>query len=207
MKHPDRPFLIAITGGIASGKTVVSKWFEEQQFQVIYVDKIGHDLFNEKYFIDQIEKIFGNDLIITGSVDREKLGRIIFDSAEKREMLNKLLHPKIIKRMKQIMRTSSQQILIFEIPLLFENGLQKLFDLTVNISAKEDLRIKRIVNRNEITKEAAQKRIYSQMSDLDKKKLADINILNNADIRDLILKLEKLKSEIQNSKKRNFKKK
>ena len=201
MKHPDRPFLIAVTGGIASGKTVVAKWFEEQQFQVIYTDKIGHDLFKEKYFIDQIETIFGNDLKITGSVNREKLGRIIFDSTEKRKMLNELLHPEIIKRMKQIMRTSSQQILIFEIPLLFENGLQKLFDLTVNISAKKDLRIKRIVKRNEITKEAAQKRIHSQMSDLDKKKLADINIENNADIKDLNLQLEKLKSVILKNKK------
>ncbi len=63
MKHLDRPFLVAITGGIASGKSVVSKWFEEQSFSVFYADKIGHELFEDKYYINKIEEIFGKDII------------------------------------------------------------------------------------------------------------------------------------------------
>ncbi len=204
MKHPDRPFLIAITGGIASGKSIVSKWFEEQKFQVIYADKIGHELFNEQYFIDAIENNFEKDITIIGSVDREKLGNLIFNSAFEREKLNKLLHPEILKRMQQIINTSSQEYLIFEIPLLIENNLQNSFDLTINISAKEDLRVKRIMKRNTITKEAAQKRINSQISETDRMKLVDINVTNNSDIKDLIIQLEKFKSVILNSEKKEI---
>ena len=58
MKHPDRPFLVAITGGIASGKSVISKWFEEQKFSVFYADKIGHELFKDQYFKIRIKDIF-----------------------------------------------------------------------------------------------------------------------------------------------------
>ncbi|MDP8204532.1 MAG: dephospho-CoA kinase [Candidatus Tenebribacter mawsonii] len=192
MKHPDRPFLIAITGGIASGKSVASKWFEEQNFTVIYADKIGHELYKEQYFIDQIEKIFGNDITITGSVNREKLGETIFNSEVKRKQLNKLLHPEIRKRIQHIINTSSQEILMFEIPLLFENDLCKAFDLTVNISARKDLRINRIMRRDGLTKESAVKRVDSQMSEIDRKKLADINIVNDSDVKNLILQLKEL---------------
>jgi len=120
MKHPDRPFLVAITGGIASGKSVVSKWFEDQKFSVFYADQIGHELFEDQYFKIEIEDIFGKEVINNGSVDRAKLGDIIFNSVEKRKQLNELLHPEILKKMQQIINASLKEILIFEIPLLFE---------------------------------------------------------------------------------------
>lgn len=206
MKHLDRPFLIAITGGIASGKSVVSKWFEKQKFLVFYADKIGHDFFEEQYFINKIKNIFGLEIIIKGSVNRAKLGEIVFDNAEKRKQLNELLHPEIRKRMQQIIDTSSQEILIFEIPLLFENGLQNAFDLTINISAQNEIRIKRIIERDGITKKAAQKRISSQMTELDRQKLANINIKNEKDINELYLRLKKLLPHIKKLKKKDIKK-
>jgi len=192
MKHPDRPFLVAITGGIASGKSITSKWFERQKFSVFYADKIGHELLEDKYLNNIIEEIFGKEVITNGSVDREKLGEIIFNSAEKRKQLNELLHPEILKKMQQIIDASSKEILIFEIPLLFENGLQKAFDLTINISTRNEVRIKRILERDRITEKAAQKRINTQMSELDKKKLANIDITNEKDIDELYLQLNKL---------------
>ena len=206
MKHLDRPFLIAITGGIASGKSVVSKWFEKQKFSVFYADKIGHDFFKEQYFINKIKDIFGLKIIINGSVNRAKLGEIVFDNAEKRKQLNELLHPQIRKRMQQIIDTSSQEILIFEIPLLFENGLQNAFDLTINISAQNEIRIKRIIERDGITKKATQKRISSQMTELDRQKLANINITNEKDINELYLRLKKLLPHIKKLKKKDIKK-
>ena len=144
MKHLKRPFLVAITGGIASGKSIVSKWFEGQNFSVFYADKIGHELLNEQYFVNEIKGIVGKEITFNNLIDRKKLGEIIFNSEDKRKQLNKLLHPEIRKRMQQIIDTSSQETLIFEIPLLFENGLQKAFDLTINISARNEIKIKRI---------------------------------------------------------------
>ena len=206
MKHPDRPFLVAITGGIASGKSVVSKWFEEQKFLVFYTDRIGHDLFNDQYFKNKIEDIFGKEITIDGSIDRAKLGEIIFNSADKRKQLNELLHPEIRKRIQQIIETSSNKIIIFEIPLLFENGLQNAFDLTINISARNEIRIKRIMERNKISKETAQKRIDSQMSEPDKQKLVDVNISNEKNIEELHLHLYKFLPLIKKLKKKNVKK-
>ncbi|MCD6176241.1 MAG: dephospho-CoA kinase [Candidatus Cloacimonetes bacterium] len=206
MKHLERPFLIALTGGIASGKSIVSKWFSDHNFSVFDADKIGHELFDEQYFINKIKDLFGKEIIVNGSIDRAKLGKIIFDSVDKRKQLNNLLHPEIRKRMQHIVDASSQNILIFEIPLLFENGLQKAFDLTINISAQNKIRIKRIIERDKITEIEAQKRINSQMSEFDKQNLADINIVNEEGNDELNLQLQKLILHIRELKKKNIKK-
>ncbi len=200
MKHPDRPFLVAITGGIASGKSVVSKWFEEQNFSVFYADKIGHELFEEKYFINKIEDIFGEEIILNGFVDRAKLGKIIFDSAEKRKQLNELLHPEIKKRMQQIINIRTHEILIFEIPLLFEDHLENAFDLVINIRANKEIQLERLMIRGTISKEEALQRISSQMPASAKQKKADINIENNTSISSLKNKLKKVLLEINNRK-------
>jgi len=205
MKHPDRPFLVAITGGIASGKSIASKWFEEHDFKVIYADKIGHKLFKEQNVKNQIEVIFGKEVIVQNQVDRAKLGQIIFNSPAKRKQLDELLHPVIRKRMQLIIANSSDKILIFEIPLLFENRLHTVFDFTINISAKKDLRIKRIVARDGITRESAQKRIDSQMPENEKQKLADINIDNDEDVDTLFLQLNQLLELIRKSEKKAVK--
>jgi dephospho-CoA kinase len=202
MKHPDRPLLVALTGGIASGKTVVAKWFEEQQLKVFYADKIGHALFQEQYIINNIKEIFGNKIVLNNTVDRNKLGEIVFNSELKRKQLNELLHPEILKKIFQIIRSSTEKILIFEIPLLFENDLQDSFDLTVNISVGKELQIQRIMKRDKISKIAAEKRIDSQMSDIDKQELADINLVNDAGFSDLISHLHELYEYILRLKKK-----
>ena len=199
MKHPDRPFLVAITGGIASGKSVVSKWFEEQKFSVFYADKIGHELFEDKYFKNKIEDIFGIEFIINGSIDREKLGEIIFSSVDKRKYLNELLHPEILKKMQQIINASLKEILIFEIPLLFENHLKNAFDLTINIWTDEEIQLKRLMKRTSMTRDKALKRISSQMPTSEKKKKADINIENNTSIIALKNKLSEVLLKINSN--------
>ena len=203
MKHPDRPFLVAITGGIASGKSVVSNWFEEQKFSVFYADKIGHELFEDQYFKNKVEDIFGKEVISNGFVDRIKLGEIIFNSAEKRKQLNELMHPEIIKRMQKIIDGSSNEILIFEIPLLFENSLQKAFDLVINIWTDEDTQLKRLMKRMSMTRDKALKSISSQMPTSEKKKKADVNIENSTSLNSLEDKLNNIQLIIN---KRKFKK-
>lgn len=200
MKHPDRPFLVAVTGGIASGKSVVSKWFEKQKFSVFYADKIGHELFEDKYFKNRIENIFGKEVIINCTVDRIKLGEIIFDSVDKRKQLNELLHPEILKGIQHIIDESSKEILFFEIPLLFENGLQKAFDLVINIWTDEETQLKRLMIRKTMTRLKALKRISSQMSTFEKQKKTDINIENNSSIIALKNKLSEVLLEVNRMK-------
>lgn len=200
MRHHKRPVLVAITGGIASGKSIVSNWFENKGLAVFYADKIGHEVLNESNIQNKITNMFGKDIIINNKIDRGKLGEIVFNSESKRKQLNDLLHPEIRKRIQQIIDSSNEKILIFEIPLLFENGLHKAFDLTVNISADKELRLNRVMKRDGLSKESIQKRIDAQIHESQRKELADVNIINNNDFDDLFLKLGKLKTQIINLK-------
>ncbi|MCK4311464.1 MAG: dephospho-CoA kinase [Candidatus Cloacimonetes bacterium] len=192
MKPYKRPFLIAITGGIASGKTTVSKWFENKDFKVYYADKIGHTFLNDKDIILKLVERFGNKILSDNKIDRKKLGNIVFKSKEDLYFLNQLLHPKIRKETQEIIDSSTEDYLIFEIPLLFENRIEKAFDLTINISANKENQIGRLKNNYGITLKEIEQRIKAQMSDFDKQKLADININNNSTINDLYNKLENL---------------
>ena len=78
MKQSNRPFLIAITGGIASGKTLVSRWFEEKGYKVVYADKIGHKFLDDEDIINKLTEKFGEDILDNKKINRKKLGQIVF---------------------------------------------------------------------------------------------------------------------------------
>ena len=205
MQNFDRPFLVAITGGIASGKTLVSNWFAEQDFTVYYSDKIAHEVLQQPEVIVRLKELFGDAIICNNEIDRRKLGELVFDDANLLAKLNKIIHPQVYIEIQNIILLSDSDFLVFEIPLLFENGLQNAFDLTINISARNELRLKRIVERDEMTENAASKRIKSQMSEFDKQKLADVNIANEGDIEELFLRLHNLLPLMKKLKKKNVK--
>ena len=216
MKQSNRPFLIAVTGGIASGKTLVSKWFEEKGYKVVYADKIGHKYLDDEEVINKLTEKFGEDILENDKINREQLGQIVFGSKEKLYFLNQLLHPKIRKEMQKIideyeeLNTSSKDlcqvpILIFEIPLLFENKLEKAFDLVLNISSEKSIQIRRIIKKKKISEKRAKQIIDSQMSDFEKQKLADVNIENNLSLENLYEKLENQLQIIKKMKPGNMK--
>lgn len=201
----DRPFLIAITGGIASGKSLVSHWFEDHDFLVYYSDKMAHDILEKQTVIEQLQEIFSSGIVANNKIDRVALGKIIFNDANKREQLNSIIHPLVRAERRDIIMLSDAKYLVFEIPLLFENGLQNAFDLTINISAPDNLRIKRILKRDGISEGAARKRIEAQMAEFDKQKLADINIANTGAVAELFRTLERLWPLMKKLKKKDVK--
>ncbi len=192
MKLYNRPFLIAVTGGIASGKTLVSKWFEKKGFKVYYSDKIGHHFLDNEEVIPELVKRFGKKILKNNKIDRKKLGSIVFNSQEELHFMNLLLHPKIRRETRRIIEQSDEDYLVFEIPLLFENKIEKAFDLTINISTDKKTQVERLKKDNRLLPEEIEQRINSQMQDYDKQKLADINIENNTTLDDLYSKLENL---------------
>ena len=192
MKLHNRPFLIAVTGGIASGKTLVSKWFEKKGFKVYYLDKIGHHFLDDKEVNLKLVKRFGKIILKNNKIDRKKLGNIVFNSQEELHFLNLLLHPKIRRETRRIIENSNEDYLIFEIPLLFENKIEKAFDLTINVSTDKKNQVERLKKDNKFLLEEIEQRIKSQMQNYDKQKLADINIENNTTLDDLYSKLENL---------------
>ena len=206
MKQHKRPFLIAVTGSFASGKTLVSKWLEEQGFTVHYTDKLGHAVLQDDKVIYILAEKFGNEILKNGAISRKKLGEIVFDSTENLKFLNSILHPQIRSKTQAIIDSSREDNLVFEIPLLFENKLQDTFDLTMNISASKENQISRSQKRDKMKIAQIEQRIKSQMSDYDKQKLADINIENNGTIDELYSRLENLLPLIKRMSKKDVRK-
>ncbi|MBN1948763.1 MAG: dephospho-CoA kinase [Candidatus Cloacimonetes bacterium] len=192
MKPPDRPFLIAITGAIASGKSLASNWFRSQGYQVVSTDKIAHTILDDPDISRKIRDHFGDGVCLEGRIDRKLLGKVIFSEKRHQQWLNRLIHPQVFKEMDSIIREAEADYLIFEVPLLFESGLERCFDLIMNIDAEEEILINRITARDRISESEARLKLASQLAPVQKARLADVNINNNGSVEMLEVQLKEL---------------
>ncbi|WP_010678383.1 dephospho-CoA kinase [Bacillus timonensis] len=178
---------IGLTGGIASGKSTVSQMFKEAGIVVIDADVIARkvvEVGEEAY--EQIVQAFGKDILSTDkTIDRPKLGSVIFFSEEKRLLLNSIVHPAVRKQMlieKEEYMNNGEKTIILDIPLLFESKLTALVDRTLLVYVDYETQLARLMERNNLSKEDAKARIQSQMPLKEKIKLADAVINNNGTI-------------------------
>jgi len=190
---------IAITGGIACGKTVASYYFRKHGFEVYSADRISHNILNKKNITQIIVKELG-DILTDGRIDRIKLGQVVFGDKKKLEKLNSILHPLVIAEINSIKEKNKGKIIFFEIPLLFETKQEKNFDLIINIYCDKNIQITRLIERNELTKSEAEKRIASQLPQVIKIKGSDINIENNGSLEIFLRKLDDVKKIFWRSK-------
>ncbi len=157
--------MIAITGSIGTGKTTVSNMIKALGFQVIDCDVLTHDMMKFDYeVINEIKTKFPS-CFINNMMDRKTLGRIVFSDLEKKKELEHIIHPRIRKYLSNI----KDKIDVFvEVPLLFESGMEDLFEAIICVYTDYDTQVKRVMERNNISKEEAIVRIKSQMT-LDEK--------------------------------------
>jgi len=199
-KTDGMPLAIGITGIFGSGKTTVAGIFGEDGIPVISCDEIVHRLLEKKTVLGKIRKLFGESVFEKGRLNRKKLGRVVFSSKSKRELLEKLLHPQVfIEINKKILDYAGKgDIIVFEVPLLFETKSENLFNKTVVVSS--DLkqikkRLKEKLRENEI-----EERWNSQLSLSEKERRADCIIDNSGSLestrRQVKLLIRKLKNEI-----------
>ena len=175
---------VGLTGGIASGKSMAAQLFLQKGASLIDADLVARQVVRrgEEGFQPVLDA-FGSDIITaSGELDREKLGAVVFADPVKRKLLDEILHPLIINRIfSHIGHLSDQQfsgIVIADIPLLFECGLEQRFDKTVLVYASPETQQQRLIKRNSITPEEARQRLCSQMAIDDKRQHADY-ILEN----------------------------
>jgi dephospho-CoA kinase len=177
---------VGLTGGIASGKSFAMSCFRKQGACLIDADAVSLDLVKPgKEGWKRIQKHFGEDVITeNGTVDRVKLGKIIFSDDEKRDLLNHLLHPLIIDeikmKLKQIDEKNPLSIVVVELPLLIECGLQNDFDKIVVVVTTRATQVRRLMERNSLSRKEADQRLNAQMDLYKKKEYADYIIENNA---------------------------
>jgi len=185
-------FSVAVTGGIGSGKSIVCQWFNDQGIPVISADTLGHEALESPAVQKKLTAEFGESIIRIGNIDRQVLGNIVFDDADKTARLNTITHPYIISRIRRMLETQKESLAIYEIPLLFEAGMENLFDIIVivwtNVNVRvERLKLRRGMNEGKISYIMAQQ--YSQEA---AKARADYVIVNNGSLEELEEKLGEL---------------
>ena len=189
--------IIGLTGGTGSGKSVVSKELEKRNSFIIDCDKIAHRIILKgESAYDEIVGYFGEDILDkNGEITRKKLGQIVFLDKEKLKVLNKCTHKhiynEVIKNIDECKKKGAFDRIIIDAPLLIEGGLTDLCDTVWVVYCDEDTRAERIVLRDNILPELAKRRIQSQKSFEEYKKVADVIIDNSGD-------LDSLKKQIDN---------
>lgn len=181
-----RPLLIGVTGNIGSGKSSFCAFLESFGLKVCYADKIARDVLNQPEILAKLkrrwgEKIAGPD----GKADSLKISARVFRQPDELAFLNSQVHPGTLKRMQEIVKTAETPVLVFEVPLLFEAGLEACFDHLVLVSASRDVLIERLSARDGQTPEALIKRLDSQMPDSEKASRCDTVIVNDSGLEEL----------------------
>jgi len=186
---------IGITGNIASGKTAVENIIKNSGFNVIDADFICHNaLDSDAIIIGQIREAFSNyDIIDNNAIDRRKLGNIVFENSNLKLGLENILHPYVKKEIDNfILNHSNDELIFVSVPLLYETGMESDFDKVILVIADENVRLKRLCERNNFTVEQAKLRINAQMPQNKKLALADFIIENNFDLETLELNTQKV---------------
>lgn len=171
---------IGITGGIGSGKTTVAEIFEAFGIPCYYADSRAKALMveDEEVKSDLIE-YFGVELYPDGVLNRPWLAKRIFESEEDRSFVNGVVHPAVGRDFNKWAEEQDAPYVLREAAILFETGGYKLSDANILVTAPEEIRIERVVNRDGVTADQVKARMRAQWSDDHKRKLADFIILND----------------------------
>jgi dephospho-CoA kinase len=180
--------IIGITGSYCAGKNSASSVFSEQGFRVIDVDRIGYEALEQKK--EMIIGSFGKEVVTDGKVNREKLGRIVFGDQAERKKLESIVHPLMIRRVKEICKT--EEAAVINAALLIEMCLHVICDFVVGIAVEEEIAVKRGMERDRIGRDEVLRRIRSQIPLKEKLHYVDIVIDNNGSPGELKKKVVKL---------------
>ena len=189
--------VIGLCGGSGSGKGVVSSIFAKHGYLTIDTDAVYREITNRKTpCLDALVLKFGDEILNReGTLDRKTLGGIVFSDREKLNALNTIAHKFILAEVRTLIENAKKENcrgVIVDAPLLFESGFDSECDFVVAVIAMRDIRISRIIKRDDITKEAAIKRIDSQTSDEYLISKSDFVIENNLDKEALEASVEKI---------------
>lgn len=183
--------VIGLTGGSGSGKSVAAKIFEEFGAVIIDADKISHEITSsDEKVLAEIKKEFSDKVFENGRLSRRALGSVVFSDKSALLKLNKILHPVITERVKEIIDKTQGKIIVIDAPVLFDvKEIVDLCDETVAVCAPDEMRINRIMVRDGISRKQAENRIYSQMPQEKLAEMTNAAFVNDGDI-------EKLRSDI-----------
>ena len=195
------PYIVALSGGIASGKSTIANLFAQLGVPIIDADVIARqvvEIGTDAYKV--IVKHFSQEiLLLNNEIDRSQLRDIIFNNDHERLWLNNLLHPIIQEQTQiQIARQTAAYV-IWVVPLLVENNLHNLADRVLMVDTPEQLQLERLIQRDNIDESLAKKMISSQISSQKRLTYADDIIVNNGDLTSLTAQVNKLHQQYLNN--------
>ena len=195
------PYIVALSGGIASGKSTIANLFAQLGVPIIDADVIARqvvEIGTDAYKL--IVKHFSQEILLPNNeIDRSQLRDIIFNNDHERLWLNNLLHP-IIQEQTQIqIAQQTAAYVIWVVPLLVENNLHNLSDRVLMVDTPEQLQLERLIQRDNIDESLAKKMISSQISSQKRLTYADDIIVNNGDLTSLTAQVNKLHQQYLNN--------
>ena len=195
--------IVGLTGGISSGKSTVSSYLKQLKIPVIDADEVARKVVEpNSQGAREIRKTFGSDVFEEdGSLNRQKLGALIFSNAENRQKLDDLLQPLIkIMILDEIeeYRQKGETMIVLDLPLLFEKHYEKLCEEIIVVYVPRELQLERLMRRNQYTKQEALSRIDSQLSIEEKRKRATVLLDNQGTVQQLYQQVEQWLVETKN---------
>ncbi len=179
---------IGITGGIGSGKSIVTDLIEQNGFKVIRSDLLAKEIMiGNNSAKNKLKKEFGDETYSGTKLNTGYLAKRVFTSKAQVKKINGIVHPPTIKKIKELIKeyAKTSNIIFVESALIFEAKFQDFFDYIILVSADEKIRIDRVVRRDRVTKEEVRRRMSFQISETRKKALSDFIIENHSNKKNL----------------------
>lgn len=201
MGNPTKKPLIAVIGGIASGKSTVAEQFAKLGCAVIDADRIAHDLLDEDALRNEVVRLFGPEILnASGTIDRTKLAQIVFADAGQLARLNDVIHPGVLQRTEELIEhyneNQSLKAIVLDMPLLVEVGWAGRCDRLVFVDCGRTQRLQRAKRKGLASEREIKIRENFQISLDRKKRLADNTIDNNSDFSTLVRQIKNIFSDI-----------
>jgi len=190
--------VVALTGGIGAGKSLVAQYFSELGARVVDADQLSRIAIERgSEGFDEVITRFGESILRNGDIDRKALGEIIFKDKSAKADLEAIIHPRVRELFFEVVSDlASDEILIYEIPLLVETGAASNFDQIITVEADLEIRKSRLLKRGMFISEI-QSRLAAQASPSEREAVATHVIENSGDEDQLLRKVENLWEELQ----------
>ncbi|HOA41850.1 MAG TPA: dephospho-CoA kinase [Bacillota bacterium] len=180
--------IIGLTGGIGAGKTTVSDYLKKKGYPVLDADEVAREIVEPgSETLGELTRAFGKDILNPdGNLNRRFLAGIVFSDPEKKKIIDGIMHGKIIDTLLKRARSMEEEPFVFiDVPLLFETGMDRYVDQVWMVDAEEEIRIKRVMERDDSSREDVLRRIRFQAGRDEKIKKAHI-ILNNSGVKEIL---------------------
>lgn len=186
---------VGLTGNYGMGKTTVAELFRKLGAYTINADEVVNELFKDESVIFEIKKLFGEEVIKDGVVNKKYIADIVFENPLMRVYLENILHPKVFEKIDEIVSKipsrGEPKIVIIEAPVIFERGYQNRFDIIITVYTSEEIAIERLQKKG-ISKQEALKRFKNQFPIDMKKSKSDFVIDNSGSIEDTKKQVEEI---------------